>query len=661
MASDEMAQSKTAQDKQENDKMEKGETEPDTEAHVIASDPMSKEQSQIPPPATPSPTTDDNPSSLAVPDASSTKGPQEDLVRVDDGLQQNVNAAKPNSPEPEYFDLDIDGVTAPIESLDDYGPGGFHPVHLGDILGPLPEPSRFRVLHKLGCGGFGTVWLCRDNKDGKPKALKILAADASEKAAKECPDLRALQILTQSAAHEAGLSESSPRTPQTPLTAEDLLQKHHIALPTEHFWLPYQPNGTHLCFVMPFLGPSLGSFCSWYGHVADLVNHVCFQLVEAMRFMHDHGLCHGDFRPANILLCLKEEVDRMGDDELVEALGGVQIARLSRVSPDDNSSQGNQQKEKAWSKQLPRYFVGQANMVQLIERGLCSPKAAVIDFGVSYPVDKPPANGTGIPEEYAPPEEVITRRNENGKVEVVVKLGPKSDTWSLAVTLFELALGGFPFKTTPDGLLRMVGDMESIMGPVPEPFRTAFRVWYKENAPPTSNKLQAVDMVTDPATGEKILSPLTVSLKKWKAGRNASKRICGYEDRISHLLWVGLHQTLPEATAADIEAQWAKDKTSLPSYSSGDTDMDEYIQLAMKGQAPKRKVGNAEAFRDLLLGIFKWMPEDRMDMAAILAHPWFVDRHAPSDNIKPQGLVSKLSQGMYFPLQHGPLYMELTY
>ena len=42
------------------------------------------------------------------------------------------------------------------EDLAHYKPGGYHPVHLGDIF------SRYRVMYKLGFGAFSTVWLARD-------------------------------------------------------------------------------------------------------------------------------------------------------------------------------------------------------------------------------------------------------------------------------------------------------------------------------------------------------------------------------------------------------------------------------------------------------------------------------------------------------------------
>jgi len=44
-----------------------------------------------------------------------------------------------------------------VEGPHRYQPGGYHPVHLGDVY-----CQRYRIIHKLGFGTYSTVWLARD-------------------------------------------------------------------------------------------------------------------------------------------------------------------------------------------------------------------------------------------------------------------------------------------------------------------------------------------------------------------------------------------------------------------------------------------------------------------------------------------------------------------
>ncbi|KAF2805714.1 uncharacterized protein BDZ99DRAFT_574587 [Mytilinidion resinicola] len=62
-----------------------------------------------------------------------------------------------------------------MEDTEDYIVGGFHPVHLGDLL----YHGQYGVMHKLGHGGLATVWLCRDLQMSNYVAVKIMIADES--------------------------------------------------------------------------------------------------------------------------------------------------------------------------------------------------------------------------------------------------------------------------------------------------------------------------------------------------------------------------------------------------------------------------------------------------------------------------------------------------
>lgn len=62
-----------------------------------------------------------------------------------------VSAMEPLTPQDFYF------AGPGVESPDRYRPGGYHPVHLGDVY-----YQRYRIIHKLGYGTYSTVWLARD-------------------------------------------------------------------------------------------------------------------------------------------------------------------------------------------------------------------------------------------------------------------------------------------------------------------------------------------------------------------------------------------------------------------------------------------------------------------------------------------------------------------
>lgn len=62
------------------------------------------------------------------------------------------------------------GDTGDIER---YERGGFHPVHLGDRY----DGAGYKITHKLGAGGFSTVWLAQDLMQKEWVGLKIVLAD----------------------------------------------------------------------------------------------------------------------------------------------------------------------------------------------------------------------------------------------------------------------------------------------------------------------------------------------------------------------------------------------------------------------------------------------------------------------------------------------------
>ena len=152
-----------------------------------------------------------------------------------------------------------------VEQIEDYRIGGFHPVHLGDSF----ADSRYYILHKLGYGGFSTVWLARDKAHNQLVSLKILTAEASNSHL----NLEILQALKENPLNHPG--------------------HRHIMFILDHFAVQ-GPNGSHLCLVSQVAGPSIEEELSYLpGQVAgcrrlrgDIARSFARQTAQALGFLH---------------------------------------------------------------------------------------------------------------------------------------------------------------------------------------------------------------------------------------------------------------------------------------------------------------------------------------------------------------------------------------
>ncbi|KAK6845846.1 kinase-like protein [Apiospora arundinis] len=76
------------------------------------------------------------------------------------------------------------------ETKERYRPGGFHPIMPGDNIG---HQNRYEVVDKLGWGHRSTVWLCKDLEVDSWKAIKVLQAVDSTGENKELQIFRTLE------------------------------------------------------------------------------------------------------------------------------------------------------------------------------------------------------------------------------------------------------------------------------------------------------------------------------------------------------------------------------------------------------------------------------------------------------------------------------------
>lgn len=172
--------------------------------------------------------------------------------------------SSPTTPSPYPFEF-LEDVEDPL----DYEPGGFHPISIGDTF----RDGRYRVIHKLGFGGYSTVWLSRDEESGRYVAIKVSAADAP---ASE-DENRVLAMLVEP--RGSGLHPG----------------RQYIPSLLDHFTVS-GPNGQHACLVTSPARSSLRGAkddYSWPTLCPVGFRAIAAQLIEAVAYMHSRGVVHG--------------------------------------------------------------------------------------------------------------------------------------------------------------------------------------------------------------------------------------------------------------------------------------------------------------------------------------------------------------------------------
>ncbi|KAM5486096.1 hypothetical protein MaudMau93_005170 [Microsporum audouinii] len=170
-----------------------------------------------------------------------------------------------------------------VEELERYQPGGYHPVSIGDVLA-----GRYQIEHKLGHGGFSTIWLARDIRYKKGYvALKINTADSSSQ------ESEVLLALAQS----------------------DHPCRVMIPLIRDQFELE-GPNGSHRCFVTSPARCSLDDAQDSDCFPLETARVLVAQSLMVVAYIHSRGFVHGDIHPGNILLRLPSTFDELSIGQL---------------------------------------------------------------------------------------------------------------------------------------------------------------------------------------------------------------------------------------------------------------------------------------------------------------------------------------------------------
>lgn len=221
----------------------------------------------------------------------------------------------------------IDGV----ERLELYEPGGYHPVMIDDLL-----HNRYRIVDKLGFGGYSTIWLARDEVLEWYVAVKVGISHPSF-------PRREADILRQ-LSHAQSKSEA-----QAPHAAHNANASIPLPEILESFEV-HGPNGTHMCYT---LTPAQGnlkeaSFSRLFP--IKVARALAAKLTEAVAYIHTQGIAHGGmfcfisdltFRPKlitlsdlhlrNMLIKLPTTLDELSGQEFREKFGAPELVPVTRV------------------------------------------------------------------------------------------------------------------------------------------------------------------------------------------------------------------------------------------------------------------------------------------------------------------------------------------
>ncbi|KAJ5488144.1 hypothetical protein N7453_011598 [Penicillium expansum] len=271
-------------------------------------------------------------------------------------------SSPPNPPSKASIDdgRRFKAITLPCEWVEDYRPGGYHPVILGDVFN-----RQYKVIRKLGKKQwiFGPV-------EGTRHITRLLGE-------------------------------------------------------FEH----RGPNGVHKCLVFEPMGPSVNTMVEELPqfkprrqeveirYPLQMAKSILKQSLQALAFLHENGIAHGDFQPGNILFTLDNINSK--PENLLRQEEDVQARSISR--PIERLD-GKQDK---WA---PQYLCAAQPLVPFTyyTEGF---KVKLSDIGGAYFLTDPPEKPV-TPLGLRAPESILT-----GSVNNTV------DVWSFGCIVFELITG----------------------------------------------------------------------------------------------------------------------------------------------------------------------------------------------------------------------------
>ncbi|KAH7187712.1 protein kinase [Fusarium oxysporum] len=315
---------------------------------------------------------------------------------------------------------DVEDASEPSERYDE---GLYYPICIGEIL-----IDRYRIEHKLGHGGFSTVWMAHDMFSDEDVALKVLTPGHS--AEREF----AAQNMIASAVQDTS----------------------RLLLYRRTFLLPGASHTYHRVLVFPLLGPSLHTYASYMPTASRRSS--AKQLLQAIKALHDGGVVHRDINSANAIYGLTPFKSGTTIATKYEYLGRPRKMPIPTYEP-------------MWKE-------GQLVMPMVPHNSIVQENVTLADFGLAI------KSGTSVeckiqsPIIYCAPERIHN-----------VDPSFASDMWSYMCIFAELYLG-FPMFYNA-GHSMAVNFMVSVLGPLPLSWKGSYtgdgqqdESWYDQTRRP---------------------------------------------------------------------------------------------------------------------------------------------------------------------------------
>ncbi|KAF2669856.1 kinase domain-containing protein [Microthyrium microscopicum] len=144
------------------------------------------------------------------------------------------------------------------EPIQQYKKGTFYPVYIGEVL-----HGNYHVIHKLGRGGFSSVWMAHDIANHRDVALKII-------------------VSGNSGDHEYNIHQQIIR---------DVKDTSSLLLCLNVFHLEGYQCRRHTVLVLPVQGPSF-QMCLYKRPIAARMS-AAWQLLRTLKKLHDAKIVHG--------------------------------------------------------------------------------------------------------------------------------------------------------------------------------------------------------------------------------------------------------------------------------------------------------------------------------------------------------------------------------